>query len=118
MKRPLVIALVALALVTAYAVYAASLEDYPVVWVNMFDECEGSSEFGELISPDAAAWFDAERTRPAFRIPHGTPVEVIAPDSEFPRVRHQNARLYVSAGSLSDYDPADGPQPDPRACAT
>jgi nitroreductase len=118
MKNPLVIALIALALVTAYAAYAASQENYPVVWVNTFDECESSSEFGELFAPGAITWFDAERTRPASRIPHGTRVEIVTPDPDFPEVRHRNATLYIASTALSDYDPSTGVRPDPSACAS
>jgi hypothetical protein len=32
-------------------------------------------------------------------------------------IRLGTSALFVSTGSLSDYDPADGVRPDPTACA-
>jgi hypothetical protein len=118
MPRAIVALLAVLALLTAFALYRASTENVTPAYVNLFVECPGAPDYGELIAPGAAAWFDVDRTRPASRIPHGTPVEIVTPDPDFPKVRYRNALVYVATGSLSDYDPAGGVRPDPSACAS
>lgn len=118
MNKPLPILFIVLALLVAFALYRASTENYPVVWINAFDECESSSEFGELIAADVPAYFDAERTRPTFRIPHGTRVELMGDSGDAYEIRYRNARLFVPSTLISDYDPAGGVRPDPSACAS
>jgi hypothetical protein len=117
MSKPIVALLAVLALLVAFSLYRASLENYPVVWVNLFDECESSPDYGELIADGAITFLDAERTPGIRRIPHGTRVEVMSTRGDLTEIRLGTSALFVSTGSLSDYDPADGVRPDPTACA-
>jgi hypothetical protein len=117
MSKPVAALLAVLALLTAFALYRASTETVTPAYVNLFIKCPDAADYGELIAPDAAAYFDAARTRPAPAVPHGTRVDILSPASDFAEVRRGNARLYIAASLLSNYDPAGGVRPDPSACA-
>jgi hypothetical protein len=111
---------VVIAGILAYMAIKNRLEVRREAWVNMFVECPDSSDYGELIDADAPMWRDFNQTRLLTNIEHGTPISLLIDEPNQNgsyRVRPAFTDAgYISAYYISDYDPANGVQPNESEC--
>lgn len=95
----------------------------PIVeaWVNLFNECPDAPDYGEITVDSAPVWRDSDWTILATSLPHGTKVFLLtrSPDSRGAyKIRStMSPDGYLAASLLSDYDPANGVQPNESECA-
>lgn len=122
MKKFLVVASIAAAvflLAAGYLFVQSRLGIVGTAWVNMYARCPDSPDYGELIDPTAPMWRDFNQSRLSQNVPHGTAVSLLtdSPNQrDTYRVRLGYAEGYIPAQYLSDYDPANGVQPDDSTC--
>jgi hypothetical protein len=104
-------------LLTVALVITACGPSLPTVWVNLFVDCPDSPRYGDVLVPDTSLFLEPGNVRALTRVPHGTAVELLSRDEEWAHVRYSGLPGYVSANLISDYDPAEGVQPEPASCA-
>jgi len=124
MKNLLVLVAITAAVILLGAIYLQFQPRQAVTreaWVNMFVECPDSPDYGDLIDPDAPMWRDFNHARLSDNVPHGEQVGLLIDDpdaNDSYRVRRNGgAEGYIPAQYLSDYDPANGVQPNESECA-
>ena len=119
----LVIAVAVCALGFVYIQIDNRLNQMPVVreaWTNAFIKCPTEPDYGELMSRGVPMWEDFPQLEFARDIPHGTKIALLTDDPNQRgtyRVRVDGDEGYVPASLITDYDPADGVQPDRSLCA-
>ena len=92
----------------------------PTAWVNRYEVCPSSNEYGVLVSDKVSAYDNPELSGlPVAHIPHGAQVEVLEESvgSSAWKLRHGGRTLYVDCPFVSDYDPSQGVQPNEDNCA-
>ena len=89
-------------------------------WINHFDVCPSSSEYGVLVSDKVNAYDNPELSGfSVTHIPHGTQVEILEESVGYSawKLRYNGQVLYVDCPFVSDYDPLQGVQPNEDNCA-
>ena len=106
-------------LVVMFAVACGSHQQPPIgtVWVNTFEKCPTSAEYGEEVVNAVNIWRDKQRTPPQVTlISHGTEIDLLSDEGDFLKVRYDNQDGYIQRLMTSEYNPRRGVQPDEASC--
>jgi hypothetical protein len=86
-------------------------------WINGIDLCPSSSEYGEQVADGASLWSDSDMSSRLAMMTHGTQVAVLGDNIPgFLYVQYGGLKGFVQTFMTTDYNPADGIQPDPNKC--
>jgi hypothetical protein len=89
-------------------------------WINHFDVCPSSNEYGVLVSDKVNAYDNPKLSGfLVTHIPHGAQVEILEESVGYSawKVRYNGRVLYVDCPFVSDYDPSQGVKPNANNCA-